>query len=680
MVTFQYLGLIMKEENSSLPFRNSSLRLEERVEDLLNRLTLEEKFKLSSGRLMWFTKKIKRLGIDSFVMFDGPHGVRPDYEGERPCTYFPSAICRAATWNPQLSEEFGIAIAEEVRELGAHMILAPGINIQRTPMCGRTFEYQTEDPYLNKILAVSVVKGVQSQRIAACVKHFVCNNQETNRFTYSAYVSERALQEIYFPAFKATIKEADAWSFMSCYNKVNGVYGSEHFNLIRHRLMNKWGFRGFVVSDWNATVYTSTEGCVNAGLSLEMPRANVYKVKNMLKAFEEGKFSLDYLNDNVRRLLRVMFLVGCFDSQDSLPKGSRNTSKHQALARKIAQEGIVLLKNENELLPLNIKNIKKIAVLGPNAELKTSLGGGSSTNFPPYEITALQGIKERCGDKIEITDSPSNADVSILFIGLNHKDNMDAEDTDKTSFKLPSDQIQLIKDTVKKNRNTIVVLISGSPISMEGWIDEIPVLIEAWYAGMEGGRAIADFLFGDINPSGKLPITFPKKLSDSPAHKSHKTYPGDDKVLYDEGIFVGYRHFVNNNIKPLFPFGYGLSYTTFKYEKIRLENNLVSGDEIIRVFVELENTGNREGAEVVQLYLHDVESSFPRPPKELKGFKKIFLKPKQKEIVIFELNREDLAFFNEELNDWVVENGTFKIQIGSSSEDIRLEIEFNYTN
>jgi beta-glucosidase len=670
----------MEKDNFSYPFRNSSLGLEDRVEDLLKRLTLGEKFKLSSGKLMWFTKKIKRLGIDSFTMFDGPHGVRPDYQGERPCTYFPSAICRAATWNPSLSKNFGIAIAEEVRELGAHMILAPGINIQRTPMCGRTFEYQTEDPYLNKVLAVSMVKGIQSQRIAACVKHFICNNQETNRFTYSAEVSKRALQEIYFPAFKATVVEADAWSFMSCYNKINGVYGSEHFNLLRKKLMNDWGFRGFVVSDWNATAFTTTEGCVNAGLSLEMPTRKVYKAKKMQKAFEEGKFNLSNLNENIKRLLRVMFLVGCFDSQESLPKGSRNTLEHQALARKIAQEGIVLLKNENQLLPLNIEKIKKIAVLGPNAELMTSLGGGSSTNFPPYEITALQGIRERCKDKIQIIDSPSDADISMLFIGLNHEEHMDTEDTDKTSFKLPSSQIQLVKETIKQNKNSIVVLINGSPISMEDFIDGIPVLIEAWYAGMEGGRAIADVLFGDVSPSGKLPITFPKRLLDSPAHKSEKTFPGNGKVFYDEGIFVGYRHFEYNNIKPLFPFGYGLSYTTFKYDKIKIEDNQVAGDETIRVSVELENTGNKEGAEVIQLYLHDTESRLPRPFKELKRFKKVFLKPQQKETINFELNHEDLAFFDEDLNDWVVENGSFKILIGSSSEDIRLETEFIYSS
>ena len=667
-----------REDISSLPFMNSNLSLEQRVEDLLNRLTLEEKFKLSSGRLMWYTKKVKRLGIDSFAMYDGPHGVRPDYKGEKPCTYFPCAICRAATWDPELSEQFGIAIAEEVRDLGAHMILAPGINIQRSPMCGRTFEYQTEDPYLNKELVVAAVKGVQSQRIAACVKHFACNNQETNRFTVSSEVSERALQEIYLPAFKAAVEEADAWSFMSCYNKLNGIYGSEHFNLLRERLMKKWGFRGFVVSDWNATAYTSTEGCVNAGLSLEMPTRNVYKEKKMKQSLEEGKFTLDYLDENIRRLLRVMFLVGLFDDKSTLPKGSRNTPEHQALARKIAQNGIVLLKNENNLLPLNLSAIKKIAVLGPNTELKTSLGGGSSTNFPPYEISPLEGLKEKCSDKIEIIDSPSKSEVSILFVGLNHEDYMDAENTDKRSFYLPKDQIELIKKTSKINKNTIVVLISGSPVSMIEWIEDIPVVVQAWYAGMEGGKAIADVIFGDINPSGKLPITFPKKLSDSPAHKSEKTFPGDDKVFYDEGIFVGYRHFDTKNIEPLFPFGHGLSYTVFTYKNLTINRKKLTKDGVLDISMDLINSGKVIGSEVVQLYVSDLISSVERPLKELKRFKKVTLQPGGQAHVSFQLTPEDLAFFDEESHKWKIENGIFKLLIGSSSKDIRLETEFEY--
>ncbi len=667
-----------KEDRALLSFMNSNLSLEERVEDLFSRLTLEEKFKLSSGRLMWYTRKIKRLGIDSFAMYDGPHGVRPDYEGKNPCTYFPSAICRAATWDPELSEQFGIAIAEEVRELGAHMILAPGINIQRTPMCGRTFEYQTEDPYLNKELVVAVVKGIQSQRIAACVKHFACNNQETNRFTVSSEVSERALEEIYFPAFKAAVQDADAWSFMSCYNKLNGIYGSENYYLLRETLMNKWGFRGFVVSDWNATAFTATEGCIKAGLSLEMPTRNVYKIKKMEKALDEEPDNLKFLNDNVRRLLRVMFLVGLFDDKSLVPKGSRNTPEHQMLARKIAQNGIVLLKNENKLLPIKLSEIRNIAVLGPNKDLKTSLNGGSSQNFPPYEITALEGLKEKCKNKVKIINSPSDSDVSILFVGLNHEEYMDAEHVDKKSFKLPIDQVKLINKTVTENPNTIVVLISGSPISMVDWIEKVPAVIQAWYAGMEGGRAIADVIFGDVNPSGKLPITFPKELSDSPAHKSTKTYPGDEKVYYDEGIFVGYRHFDTKHIEPLFPFGYGLSYTQFTYENIKLNKEKLMRDGLLDVSIDLTNSGTVEGSEIVQLYISDPISSVNRPLKELKGFRKVKLEPSEKTQVKFQIKTEDLAFFDENSSEWKIEEGKFKVMIGSSSVDIHLESEFEY--
>jgi beta-glucosidase len=666
-----------------LPFMNRNLELEERVEDLLGRLTLEEKIKLSSGRFMWHTKPIKRLGIKPFTMFDGPHGVRADTMGDIKSTYFPSAICRAATWNPKLSYDFGKAVAEEVRDVGAHMLLAPGINIQRTPMNGRTFEYQTEDPYLNKVLAVATVNGIQSQKIAACVKHFVCNNQETNRFTVSSEVSERALQEIYFPAFKATVQEADAWSFMTCYNKLNGVYGSENFYLLREVLMKQWGFRGFTVSDWNATAYTKTEECVKAGLSLEMPTAKNYSKKNMINAFNEGKFTLDDINGNVRRLLRVMFLVGLFGEENAVPKGSRNTPEHQELARKIAEDGIVLLKNKDDLLPLNIKKIKRIAVIGPNKNFRLQggdilSGGGSSVNHPPYEITPLEGLKQKCKNKVEIIETPSSADVAIVFAGLNHDHGMDAEGEDKNAFGLPKEQVKLINETLRENSRTVVVLINGSPIDMDGWIDQVPSVIEAWYGGLESGTAIANVLFGDVNPSGKLTITFPRKLSDSPAHASKKTYPGNDKVFYDEGIFVGYRHFDTKNIDPLFPFGYGLSYTDFTYDDLSIDMEKVSGDDVIKVSVNITNTGKIKGKEVVQLYVQDVESSIERPLKELKGFKKIHLDPGQTKTVLFELKKDDLSFFSPVENSWVVEKGVFKILIGSSSRDIHLEGEVHY--
>ena len=672
-----------KEELKNLPFMNESLELEKRVEDLLNRLTLAEKFKLCAGRMMWQTKPIKRLGIKSFTMYDGPHGVRPDTIGEKKSTYFPVAICRAATWDLTLSYEFGKAIAEEVRELGAHMLLAPGINIQRTPMNGRTFEYQTEDPYLNKLLAVSTVKGIQSQKIAACVKHFVCNNQEKNRFTVSSEVDERTLQEIYLPAFKATVQEADAWSFMTCYNKVNGIYCSENYNLLRKKLMDEWGFRGFTVSDWNATAYTNTGGCVRAGLSLEMPTAKKYSKSELTKAFENGKFSLEDLDENIRRLLRVMFLVGLFDDQSKLPKGCRNTPEHQQLVRKIAEDGIVLLKNEGDLLPLDINKVNKLAVIGPNADFRLGgadiwSGGGSSQNFPPYEISPLDGLKHKCKNKVEIIEDPSVADFTVIFVGLNHEPGMDAEGEDKKEFGLPSEQVNIIKNAIQKNPNTIVVLISGSPVAMDDWIEQVPSVVEAWYGGMEAGTALANVLFGDVNPSGKLTMTFPKKLSDSPAHNSERSYPGSDKVFYEEGIFVGYRHFDTKGIDPLFPFGYGLSYTTFAYNNLTINKEKINADDTIKVSVDVTNTGERVGKEVVQLYVNDIESSVERPQKELKGFKKVELKPDQTETIVFELNKDDLSYYNPVENSWVVQKGLFKILVGSSSRAIHLEGEIEY--
>ena len=667
-----------EEEIERLPFMDKNLDLEKRVEDLLGRLTIEEKFKLSSGRFMWQTKPIKRLGVKPFIMYDGPHGVRPDTMREIKSTYFPSAICRAATWNPKLSYDFGKAVAEEVREVGAHMLLAPGINIHRTPMNGRTFEYQTEDPYLNKVLAVATVKGIQSQRIAACVKHFICNNQETNRLTVSSEVSERALQEMYLPAFKATVLEADAWSFMTCYNKVNGIYGSENINLLRERLMGEWGFRGFTVSDWNATAFTNTAGCVKAGLSLEMPTAKKYNKSKMIKAFREGQFGVDNLNDNIRRLIRVMLLVGLYDDEKAIPKGSRNTPEHQAIARKIAEEGIVLLKNENASLPLNINKIKKIAVLGPNKNYKLVgddflSGGGSSVNFPPYEISPLEGLKEKCLNRVEVTNVPSEADATIIFAGLNHDSGKDAEGEDKNSFELPSEQIELIQKTSKECSNTIIVLINGSPIAMNSWIDSVSSVVEAWYGGMEAGKAIASVIFGDTNPSGKLTITFPKRLSDSPAHVSKRTFPGDDKVYYDEGIFVGYRHFDARDIAPLFPFGFGLSYTTFSYDNLVINKNRIRGDDVIKISVDITNSGIVGGKEIVQLYVQDVESSVERPIKELKRFEKVFLHPNETKTVIFELIKEDFSFYDEIGNSWIVENGEFNILVGSSSRDILLQ-------
>ncbi len=695
-----------EESLKDLPFMDPNLDIEKRIDNLLSRLTLDEKISLCSGKRFFWTKPVKRLGIPSFKMTDGPHGVGSGILFLKKMMYFPVAICRTATWNLELSKQFGEALGEEVRSVGYHMILAPGINIQRTPLCGRTFEYQTEDPYLNAKTAVAVVKGVQSKRVGTCIKHFAANNQEYNRFKVSTEVSRRALEEIYYPAFKAAVEEGDAWSVMACYNRLNGTFGCEHYELIRETLINKWGFRGFVVSDWFATRFTRTTECIKAGLTLEMPVAKVYKDKKIKEGLQNGDFTEKELDDNLRRLLRVMFLAGLFDDPESLPIGCRNTPEHKEIARKIAEEGIVLLKNDDNILPLDPSSVKKIAVLGPNANKKMAFGGGSSMVRAKYEITPYKGLKAKCKElKIKLTKSPAKADVVIIFAGLNHGKFMDRENKDRLYLELPKKQIKLIKETAKINPNIIVVLINGSPVAMDDWINEVPAIIEAWYAGAESGNAIASILFGDVNPSGKLPITFPKKLSDSPAHKDFRTYPGlkdwssakegdiialrknkgmviftddDDKVYYDEGIYVGYRHFDKNNIEPLFPFGHGLSYTTFDYKNLKLSSNSIKQDEKLTISLDITNSGNRAGAEVVQLYIQDVECSIDRPVKELKGFEKIFLEPGQTQKVEFEVGTDELSFFDEDTESWKVEPGKFKVLIGSSSRDIRLEGEFEY--
>ncbi|MHA1822027.1 MAG: glycoside hydrolase family 3 C-terminal domain-containing protein [Promethearchaeota archaeon] len=674
-------------------YLNPEYDIEKRVEDLLKRLTLEEKFELSSGIHLFNTRGIKRLSIKGLGTSDGPHGVAAHSTRFHKNTAFPALICLSSTWNPSLARKFGEAIAEETRANGKDIILGPGINIHRTPLNGRTFEYFTEDPFLNSRMVVEEVKGIQSKRIAACVKHYACNNQETKRRKVNVIVDERTLEEIYLPAFRASVKEADAWTFMACYNKVNGYYGSENQYLIKEKLMKEWGFRGAVMSDWYATSnIKATENCVKAGLSLEMPKPIKYKKKKMHKALSEGKFTEEELNDNVKRILRVMFLTGKFDPGDTLPQGSRNTEEHQKVALDIAREGVVLLKNDEvsdsdgskyKFLPLDLSKIKTIAVLGPNKNKKFYLPliGGSSAVWPPYQITPLKALKNylKKNDRkdIKIVSNAEIADVAIIFAGLNHKFGNDSEGKDRSRLELDKKQIELIKQTLDKNPRTIVVLINGSPIAMDDWIDRTPAIVESWYGGMEGGTAIVDVLFGEINPSGKLPITFPKKLEDSPAHKSDKTYPGDKDVYYDEGIFVGYRHFDKYDIEPLFPFGHGLSYTEFKYDPIELDKNSIKEDEILTIKIKITNTGDRAGAEVVQLYIGDIESELDRPIKELKGFEKVFLKPSESKVIEFKIGKEELTYYNPDLKKWVVEPGLFKVYIGSSSRDIRQEAQFN---
>jgi len=629
--------------------------IENRVSVLLTKLTLKEKFKLlaSHGRhRIYVTAPIKRLGIPSFKMTDGPLGASFHSSGLKKNTRFPAPIGLAATWNKDLTREVGEVMGEEVRAIGRHMILAPAMNIHRTPLCGRTFEYFSEDPFLTKEIALHLLKGIQSKGIGGCLKHYVANNQETDRASCSAEIDERTLNEIYVRAFRAVVKEGDPWAVMAAYNKINGVYACANKELLRDLLFEKCGFNGIVMTDWFSTRKDqTTEDCINAGLSLEMPWTFKYKIKALQKAYDAGGFDDETLDDLVRRNLRVMMLTGAIRDSTDLPKGARNTTHHQNLARQAAEEGMVLLKNVRSLLPLDLESIDKIALLGPNLKKKFGgfLKGGSSGVRPPYEITPFEGMKEKCKGKVKIVKDASQADVAIVFAGLDNSKGGDSEFQDRTSLNLPADQISLINQTIATNPNTIVVLIAGSPLAMDDWLDKVPAVLQAWYPGMEGGRAIANVLFGDANPSGKLPLTFPKKLSDSPAHSTGnpRNFPGDEekRVFYDEGIFVGYRWFDEKNIEPLFPFGFGKSYTTFEFGDIHpAKSNLRNSEDTLSIEVGITNTGDVEGAEVVQVYAHDFQSSVERPPRELVGFEKVHLKRGESKSVPILIKAEDLAF------------------------------------
>ncbi|NHJ47154.1 MAG: glycosyl hydrolase [Asgard group archaeon] len=670
-----------KELLEKYPYYDESLSVDLRVMLILNRLTLKEKFKLLSGKNFswWTTKPIRHLNIKRMGMTDGPHGIS-FHSSFKKNTKFPCAKCLSATWNPTLAREYGVALAEEVRAVGRHILLAPGINIDRTPVNGRTFEYYSEDPYLTKEIAIPLVKGVQSKRVGACIKHYALNNQETNRRSVSVEIGERSLRELYLQAFEEVVKKADPWVVMGSYNKINGVHACENKELLRDILMDEWGFNGFIVTDWWATrKFKNPEKAIKAGLSLEMPQPSVYKIHRLRKAFRKKKFNLKDLDFVVERLLKVMIQVGLFDFE-KVPEGKRNTDEHKKIARQIAEEGIILLKNQKNILPLNREKIKTIAIVGPNAQKKFGKihYGGSAAVVAPYEITAYEGIKAKCGKTIKVTDNPAKADICLFIGGLNHSRGQDCENFDRPDLKLPDEQITQLLATIEQNKKTIVILINGSPITMSDWHSKVPAIIEAWYPGQEGGYAIADVLFGDVNPSGKLPITFPKKLSDSPAHKSERTYPGDEQVFYDEGIFVGYRHFDKEKIKPLYPFGFGLSYTQFALSNAKLSTYDLTDDELMKITLDIENVGKKAGSEVIQLYIGANDSKVPKPIKELIGFTKVTLEPGEKKQIEFTINEEVLNYYDGNADTWITEDGKYTLYAGNSSRDIYFTQEFNY--
>jgi len=672
--------------------------VEVRVENLLKRMTLEEKVSIIHADSKFTTPAIPRLGIPRRWLSDGPNGVREDVgpDNWKPAgrtddfsTWLPAPICLAASWDPDLATAYGTVIGQEAVKRGKEIMLGPSVNIQRTPLCGRNFEYLGEDPFLTSRIAVGFIRGEQSQGISSCVKHFAANNQETDRFSVNVEMDDRTLREIYLPAFKAAVQQGGVLVVMGAYNKFRGQHCTENDFLINHILKGNWGFQGLVVSDWAAAADT-TEAALN-GLDLEMgtdkPYDNYYLAKPYLDGLKSGKYPMATIDDKVRRNLRVMFLTHAFDPPTDT--GSINTPAHQATARRVAEEGIVLLKNDHDTLPLDAGKIGSLAIIGENAVTEFAHGGGSAAIKSFYEITPLAGIVRRAGGKMNVVfsmgyshDHPSpdladravkavaQVDAVIIVAGLNHSKYLDTEGSDRKDLSLPYGQDELIRRVVKANPKTIVVMISGAAVDMNAWLDQTPAIVQAWYPGMEGGNALAAILFGDVNPSGKLPATFPKRLADSPAH-ALGNFPGIfGTEHYQEGVLVGYRWFDTKQIEPLFPFGHGLSYTQFAYSNLKLAP--ATNGPLLTVQCDIANTGRRDGAEIVQLYVHPEKSSVARPDKELKGFAKVFLKSGQKKTVAISLRADAFAFYDMTKGGWLSEAGDYSILVGASSRDIRL--------
>lgn len=686
-----------KEKTSKPKYMDSTQDLSTRVEDLLNRLKLEEKIALFRGEDMWKTTPIDRLGIPSFGMTDGPLGVAYHSSNKGKRTRFPATIALAATWNKDLAFKMGQAMGKETKLAGRHQILGPGVNIIRSPLCGRNFEYLSEDPILSSNIAAEIVKGIQSENVASCIKHYVTNNSETKRMKISSEIDERTLFEIYIKNYMRIIKKADPWGLMVCYNKINGTYGAENQYILSNILRDQLGFTGHIVSDWGAAQRTSgAAACLKAGLNLEMPGnllSRVYKTKKVKRALENDKLTIKDIDNTLKPLLRTFLRVGLFKKRNLSSKKILDIKEHQEIARKVSEEGMVLLKNSSSFLPVDLNKIKKIAILGPNMKKKFGKPyyGGSSAVVPPFEITPYEGIKKYVSDKAEIVSEPGSADIVFLIVGLDHgghfllnlilKREGDTEGSDRSSYQLPEDQQHLIRETIQKNPNTVIILVAGSPIDVSDWFDDVPAILNAWYPGMMGGTALARILFGEISPSGKLPVTYPKKLQDHPAHKNTRRFPGDldeMKIYYDEGIYVGYRYFDKEGVDPFFPFGFGLSYTEFTLSNLQLDLKEVHENEKFTVSLDIKNIGKRSGAEVIQVYIGDNKCSIDRPLKELQAFEKVYLKPGELKRVSFTLDDSAFKFYSEKEQKFIAEPGIFTIWVGTSSRDLPLSVELEY--
>lgn len=733
----------LQAQNKQVPaYLDASKPVEERIEDALSRMTLEEKVAMLHAQSKFSSPGVPRLGIPEFWTTDGPHGVRPEVLWDEwdqagwsndSIVAYPALTALSATWNKKMSWNYGKALGEEARYRKKDILLGPGVNIYRTPLNGRNFEYMGEDPYLTSKMVVPYIKGVQSNGVATSVKHFALNNQEEFRHTSNVIVDDRTLYEIYLPPFKAAVQEGDSWTIMGAYDKYKNQYASQNEYLLNKILKGEWGYKGVVVSDWGAV--NNTEQAIHNGLDMEFGSwtnglsagtrnayDNYYLAKPYLDLIKSGKVGTTELDDKVRRILRLGYNT---TMNPNKPLGNIASEDHMAVAKEIGEEGIVLLQNNNNVLPINTDKVRKIAVIGENAIKMMTVGGGSSSLKVKYETLPLEGIKSRFGKKADVQfargyvgdvggeyngvksgqnlkdDRPTSellneavalakkSDVVIFVGGLNKSDYQDSEGHDRKGLGLPYNQDQLISALAKANKNLAVILVSGNAVAMP-WVKEVPAIVQGWYLGSEAGNALAAVLAGDANPSGKLPFTFPVKLEDNAAHQMGE-YPGNKEELaagkgkdqknpinitYNEGIFVGYRWHDTKNIKPLFSFGHGLSYTTFEYGKVRADKTQMAQDGKITFTVSIKNTGKREGAEVAQLYISDLKSSVPRPVKELKGFEKINLEPGEQKEVSFTIDKSALSFFDAATHQWVAEPGEFEALVGASSSDIKTKVKF----
>lgn len=696
--------------------------VDERIEDALSRMTLEEKIAMCHAQSKFSTPGCPRLGIPEIWMSDGPHGVRMEFVWDDwqhahwtndSCTAYPALTCLAATFNPELSYRYGKALGEEARFRRKDIILGPGVNIYRTPLSGRNFEYMGEDPYLSSVMVVPYIRGVQENGVAACVKHFVLNNQEKWRDTINVVVSERALNEIYLPAFKAAVTEGGVWAVMGSYNKYKGEYCSHNDTLINEILKKEWAFDGVMLTDWGSA-HNTNEAALN-GLDLEMGTwtngltwgissayDKYFLAKPFLEKIKSGELPESLLDEKIRRILRLCFRT---NMNRQRPFGRKLTEEHTDIARKVAEEGIVLLKNEKDFFPIRPGRYKKIAVIGENAVKKLTEGGGSSELKAHREVSPLQGLVDKYGAEHIVysmgyasgapdysRELPSGydadslvrsavavakaADVVLFFGGLNKNFQQDCEGDDRKSMDLPFGQDELLDEILKVNKNVGVIIVSGNAVSMP-WLDKVNGLMQSWYLGSEAGNATARVISGEVSPSGKLPFSIPRRLEDNGAHYfGEKSYPGDGKTIYYmDDIFVGYRWHDTRKIPSLFPFGYGLSYTEFKYGEVSTDRKVYAEADTIKVLVKITNTGSMAGAETVQLYVSQDSPSLSRPVKELKGFHKQFLNRGEEKTVTLEIPVKDFALYDDRVSRWVVEPDKYTLQVASSSRDIEGAVE-----